>query len=66
MEKHTNRIREIRKSKGMSLSDLSGVVGISIAYLSDIERGNRPGSELIIGQIAKHLGVSVADLRKAG
>ena len=36
-----NRIREIRKAKNRTLADISSEIGISVAYLSDIERGNR-------------------------
>ena len=47
MAKHgaPNRIREIRQSKKMTLTALAGYVDISIAYLSDIEKGNRHGTE---------------------
>lgn len=56
-----NRIREIRKERKMTLSDLSEKVGVSIAYLSDIERGNRPGGETL-NRIADALGVQVSEL----
>ena len=58
----TNRIREIRKKREMTLSDLSGKVSISIAYLSDIERGNRPGGKDTLIRIADALGVNVTEL----
>ena len=61
-----NRIREIRKQHGMTLTDLAGKIGVSIPYLSDIERGNRRGSEKIISQIADVLEVRVEELNKAG
>jgi len=60
-----NRIREIRKAKHKTLAEVSGEIGISIAYLSDIERGNRHGSEKTLKLIADALGVSVADLEVA-
>ena len=60
-----NRIREIRKSKKMTLAEVSGEIGISVAYLSDIERGNRHGSEKTLKMIADALGVTVADLEVA-
>ena len=34
-----NKIRERRKEKGLSQSDLAGMVGISRTYLSMIENG---------------------------
>lgn len=60
-----NRIREIRKAKNLTLADISGSIGISIAYLSDIERGNRRGSDGTLKRIATALGVSVSDLEVA-
>ena len=63
---YINNIREIRKESKMTLSDLSQKVGISIAYLSDIERGNRPGGKSTLSKIADALGVQVADLQKVG
>jgi len=62
---YENRIREIRKAKNLTLAEISGSIGISIAYLSDIERGNRHGSEGTLQRIADALGVSVADLEVA-
>lgn len=56
-----NRIREIRKQKRMTLSDLSQKTTYSIAYLSDIERGNRAG-KLALDRIADALEVPVSDL----
>ena len=67
MEKLTpvNRIREIRKAKNMTLADISFSSGFSIAYLSEIERGSRHGTEGTFKRIADALGVSVADLEVA-
>lgn len=62
----TNRIRDIRKENGITLKDLAEKVGVSIPYLSDIERGNRRGSEKTIDLIADALGVSADDLTRAG
>ena len=61
----SNRIREIRKAKNLTLADISGSIGISIAYLSDIERGNRHGSNGTLKRIADALGVSVDELEVA-
>jgi DNA-binding transcriptional regulator YiaG len=60
-----NRIREIRKAKNMTLVEISSSIGISVAYLSDIERGNRHGSNGTLQRIADALGVSVTDLEVA-
>ena len=63
-DRFSNKIRELRKKKGMTLADLAGKVEISIAFLSDIERGNRRGSSATIGRIAEELGVNPPDLIK--
>ena len=65
MNKFTNRIREVRIAKHMTLADLSATVGISVPYLSDIERGNRHGSAGTIQRIADALGVAASDLEVA-
>lgn len=52
-----HRIRELRKAHGRTLSDVAGAVGISVSYLSQIERDV---SRLPIGmlkKIADELGV---------
>ena len=40
--------RQWRESKGMSLRDAAKKMGISPAYLSDLERGSRRRSEKLI------------------
>ena len=60
-----NRIREIRKAKNMTLTTVASFAGISIAFLSDIERGNRHGSSETRKRIADALGVNVSDLEVA-
>lgn len=57
-----NRIREIRVSKKLTLAEISEMIGVSIAYLSDIERGNRHGSGTTRQRIADALGVPVSEL----
>ena len=59
-----SEIRRIRQAQSMTLSTLSQKVGVSIAYLSDIEKGNRRGSPAVICRIADSLGVSVSDLER--
>jgi DNA-binding XRE family transcriptional regulator len=35
------KVRRIRRERGMTLLQLGNAVGVSVPYLSDIERGNR-------------------------
>ncbi|WP_054028610.1 helix-turn-helix transcriptional regulator [Bacillus sp. FJAT-28004] len=46
-----------RKNKGYTQSDLSEMVGISRAYLANIERGEHDPSLKVAQSISKHLGI---------
>ena len=50
----------------MTLQELATKVGVSVPYLSDIERGNRKGSKKTISLIADALEVQADELVKAG
>ena len=53
------RIRYLRKQKGMSQLDLALEADINKNYISDLERGSRNPSLLILERIAKALDVSL-------
>lgn len=55
-------IREIRQSHGLTLTDVSDFGHISIATISDTERGVTSTSDEIIEAIAEVLRVSVASI----
>ena len=48
-----------RKMRGLSLRGLSQRVGLSVAYLSDIERGVRPGPPQTVIKLAVALNLNV-------
>lgn len=57
-----NRIRELRKEKGISQVGLARALKMSASYLSMVESGKRmPSVELLI-LISEYLGVSVNEL----
>jgi len=57
------RIRELREEKDLSLRELAKKLGVSAAFLSDVELGRRyPSNKVFLG-IAQTLGTSVEDLR---
>lgn len=58
-----NKVREIRKSKGIVLRELAEAVGCSIPYLSDVELNRRGAKPDTWSRIAGALGVTVDDLR---
>jgi len=56
------RIRTMRKERGIKLNELADKSGLSSAFLSRLERGQVSSSVANLIQIAKALGVSVAEL----
>lgn len=56
-------IRELREKKDLSLRELAKKLGISAAFLCDIELGRRFPSEKVLSDMAKELGTSLEDLR---
>lgn len=57
------RLRELRKHKGLSQRDLAGLVGIDFTYLSKIEVGRMdPPSEAVIRKLAHSLGADADEL----
>lgn len=58
-----HRIREIRHWRGMSLTATAGLAGVSPAYLSMIERGQRPvNRRSVLESLARALRVSPLEL----
>lgn len=56
------RIAEIRKSKGLTQTQLAEKAGISRSHLAGIESGASPVNTYRIGQIARALGVDDREL----
>lgn len=56
------KIREIRKSKNVSLNQLSEMTGIAKSHISNIERGEKDPSISIVIRIALALEVDERDL----
>ena len=56
------RIRTMRKARGIQLNELAEGSGLSSAFLSRLERGQVSSSVANLIQIAKALGVAVAEL----
>jgi len=57
-KKFGDRLREIRKQKGLSQEGLAFKCGLHRTYISDIERGSRNISLKNIERIARSLGIS--------
>lgn len=53
-------IRALRKSRGITLRELSAVPGRSVGWLSEVERGQTTPSIPDLAAIAAHFGVSIS------
>jgi XRE family transcriptional regulator, regulator of sulfur utilization len=56
------RLRELRQERGQRLKDVSEIAGISIPYLSDLERGRTNPSLETLQTLAGAYSISVHDL----
>ncbi|MCL6606039.1 MAG: helix-turn-helix transcriptional regulator [Paenibacillus sp.] len=56
------RVRAFRKLKGYTQQELADHIGISLAVLGAVERGNRRLEDQILNKIANVLGVSTEEL----
>lgn len=57
-------LKQLRKSKGLTIQELATKIGISQPYLSQIEAGSRSASKELLGKIAEAVDVSYFDLLK--
>lgn len=55
----TSPVRAFRNHRGLTLRDLSGRASISLGYLSEIERGRKPGSVAAMTRVADALGTTI-------
>jgi DNA-binding XRE family transcriptional regulator len=55
-------VRVWREHRGLSARTLAGRAGVSVAYLSQIETGKKPGSFDAMAKLARALGVDMEDL----
>ena len=57
-----NPVAAFRNHLGITLRDLSGRTGVTASYLSEIERGLKPGSAATLSRIADALGTTIDTL----
>lgn len=57
-----NRVRQLRKVRGRSLKELALRAGLSVGFLSQIERGLSSASVRALARIAEALEVSIGDV----
>ena len=56
------KVRSIRHQRALTQEDLAGTLGLSVAYVSLIERGGRNPPFTTVVAIARALGVPARDL----
>jgi len=64
MQTFGQKIRELRGKKDFSLRELAKEIGVSAAFLSDIELGRRYPSEKVFLSLARKLDANIEDLRE--
>ncbi|MGH3423864.1 MAG: helix-turn-helix domain-containing protein [Nocardioidaceae bacterium] len=55
-------LRRARRDRGRTLRTVAQASRVSLAYLSEIERGQKEASSEILGAVCTALGISVLDL----
>ncbi|WP_228990346.1 RodZ family helix-turn-helix domain-containing protein [Streptomyces sp. DH8] len=55
-------LRRERKAQGRTLKDVSDASRISMAYLSEVERGRKEASSEVLAAAAQALGLTLADV----
>ncbi|WP_236795629.1 helix-turn-helix domain-containing protein [Amycolatopsis sp. GM8] len=65
-ERVGNRIRQMRRSRGLTLVQLAGRTGLSHPFLSQVERGHARPSMVSLDRIAAALGTTQVELIAAG
>jgi transcriptional regulator with XRE-family HTH domain len=56
------RVRELRRARGLSLDRVAASSGVSRSMISEIERGGRVPTVLVLDRVATSLGTSIARL----
>jgi len=66
LDRFGDQLRDLRRQKDKTLGDVARVLGVSVVYLSDVERGNRKpfGRDRVV-QIAEYLEVAPDQLLRA-
>jgi transcriptional regulator with XRE-family HTH domain len=55
-------LRRIRLGQGRTLREVAGVAGVSLPYLSEVERGTKEASSEVLAAICRALGLAMPDL----
>ena len=58
-------LRELRRTSGKTLRDVSGSARVSLGYLSEVERGQKEASSELLHAISQALGVTLSQVYSA-
>ncbi|MGV9211100.1 helix-turn-helix domain-containing protein [Micromonospora sp. RB23] len=58
-------LRRLRQSQGRTLREVAEAAGVSVPYLSEVERGRKEASSEILAAICRALGIQLSDLLEA-
>ena len=65
-EKFGFKVKQLREQKGFSIEYLANIANIDRTYISDIEKGKRNVSLLIIEKLSKAFEVNIQELFNYG
>lgn len=60
-----NRLREQRKARGLTLTQVAGAIGMNVGYYSKLETGERPLRLDHLRKVAAHYGIDTGELLNA-
>ncbi|MEV4118003.1 helix-turn-helix transcriptional regulator [Micromonospora sp. NPDC049645] len=55
-------LRRLRQSQGRTLREVAASAGVSVPYLSEVERGRKEASSEVLAAICRALGIRLSDL----
>ncbi|MET8229861.1 helix-turn-helix transcriptional regulator [Micromonospora sp. NPDC005298] len=55
-------LRRLRQSQGRTLREVAAAAGVSVPYLSEVERGRKEASSEVLAAICRALGIRLSDL----
>ncbi|MCZ7377085.1 helix-turn-helix domain-containing protein [Micromonospora sp. WMMC250] len=58
-------LRRLRQSQGRTLREVAAAAGVSVPYLSEVERGRKEASSEVLAAICRALGIQLSDLLEA-
>ncbi|KXK63778.1 hypothetical protein AWW66_00915 [Micromonospora rosaria] len=55
-------LRRLRRRQGRTLREVAGAAGVSVPYLSEVERGRKEASSEVLAAVCRALGIHLSDL----